>query len=157
MATEVDTIELAWSKIKEWAEDYSKDAAVDATLLQRLHRSLECGTLVMSALQKNLSEYIEKESTLGFRQRSKAVWNEKGLQDHQNRVRGQVAAMSLLLQVLKLPTPENRSKLLQEPSHALQESDESAHSIIPSQRSLSIYSPRQVLIHELTTNFIDPS
>ncbi len=137
MVAEIDTIELAWIRIREWAEGYSKDAAVDVDLLHRLDRSLECGTLVMSALQKDLSDYKEKDSRLGFRQRSKVVWNEKALQDHQNRVRGQAGAMSLLLQVLKLPTPEDRSKLLQESSLALQESDESACSIIPSRRSSS--------------------
>ena len=137
MVAEIDTIELAWSRIRKWAEEYSKDAAVDVDLLHRLDRSLECDTLVMSALQNDLSGYKENYSRLGFRQRSKAVWNEKALQDHQNRVRGQAGAISLLLQVLKLPTPEDRSKLLQESSLALQVSDESACSIIPSRRSSS--------------------
>lgn len=137
LVSEVDTIELAWTRIKEWAEDYSKDAAVDMRLLNRLNRSLECGTLVMSALQNDISGYQGNGSTMSFRQRSKAVWNEKALQDHQSRVRGQAVAMTLLLQVLKLPTPEDQSKLLQESYHVLQDSDESAYSIVPSRWSSS--------------------
>ena len=140
LVSEVDTIELAWNRIKDWAEAYSKDAAVDTGLLERLNRSLECGALVMSVLQNDISGYQSNGSTLSFRQRSKAVWNETALQDHQNRVRGQAVAMTLLLQVLKLPTLEDQSKLLQESGHIFQDSDESAYSIVPSRRSSSIQS-----------------
>ena len=140
LVSEVDTIELAWTRIKDWAEAYSKDAAVDTGLLERLNRSLECGALVMSALQNDISDYQRNGPTLSFRQRSKAVWNETALQDHQDRVRGQAVAMSLLLQVLQLPTIEGQSKLLQESNHVFQNSDESAYSIVPSRRSSSIQS-----------------
>ena len=140
LVSEVDAIELAWTRIKEWAEAYSKDATVDMGLLNRLNRSLDCGALVMSALQNDISDYQINGSKLSFRQRSKAVWNERALQDHQNRVRGQAVAMTLLLEVLKLPTLEGRSKLLQESSHVFQDSDESSYSIVPSQRSSSIQS-----------------
>ena len=140
LVSEVDTIELAWIRIKEWAEGYSKADTVDTELLNRMNRSLECGTLVMSALQNDISDYEKYGSKLSFRQRSKAVWNERALQDHQNRVRGQAVAMSLLLQVLKLPTLEGQSKLLQESNHVFQDSDESAYSIVPSRWSLSTQS-----------------
>ena len=140
LVSEIDTIELAWTRIKQWAEAYSKNAKVETGLLDRLNRSLECGTLVMSALQNDISDYQRNGSTLSFRQRSKAIWNERALQDHQNRVRGQAVAMTLLLQVLKLPTLEGQSKLLQESNHVFQDSDESAYSIVPSRRSSSIQS-----------------
>ena len=140
LVSEVDTIELAWTRIKDWAEAYSKDAAVDTGLLERLNRSLECGALVMSALQNDISDYQRNGPTLSFRQRSKAVWNETALQDHQDRVRGQAVAMSLLLQVLQLPTIEGQSQLLQESHQVFQNSDESAYSIVPSRRSSSIQS-----------------
>lgn len=48
--------------------------------------------------------------------------------------------MTLLLQVLKLPTSKAQNKLLQQSSHILQESDNSAFSIAPSRRSSSIHS-----------------
>ena len=69
-----------------------------------------------------------------------SVRNEKALQDHQNRVRSRVVAMSLLLQVQKYPKIEGQRILLQESSHALLESDESAYSLIPSRRCLLTHS-----------------
>lgn len=88
MATEVDTFELAWSRIKILMEDYFKVAAVDAWLLRRLGRSLGVGTLKLSATQTELSDYEKKDNKLSFRQRSKAVGNDKTLLDHQDHVKG---------------------------------------------------------------------
>ena len=79
MVQEVDTIELTWKRIKEWSEGYT-EAGLDVELLERLNRSLKCGTLVISALQDDLSEYDSE--TLSVRQRSKVAWNERALQDN---------------------------------------------------------------------------
>ncbi len=134
MIQEVDVIELAWKRIKDWFESYTNEAG-DVELLERLDKSLKCGTNVISALQDNLLDYGSKR--LGLMQRSKLNWNENALRDHQYRIRGQVQAMSLLLQVIELPTSKTRSKQLQTAQNKLLKSDESAYSIVPSQRSIS--------------------
>ena len=131
---EVDIIELAWKRIKDWFESYTIEAG-DVELLERLDKSLKCGTKVISAIQNDLLEYESKK--LGFMQRSKLNWNAKALRDHQYRIRGQVQAMSLLLQVIELPTSNARSEQLQTAQHKLLKSDESAYSIVPSQMSIS--------------------
>lgn len=143
MKVEVNTVEFAWTRIKKWTQLYAGVATdtvlvldfVDPTFLERLDQSLECGTLVMSALQEDLSTYTESAETLSFPQRSRLIWNEKALQDHQHRIRGQVLAMTLLIQALELPTPEGRSQLLQTEEYQLRRTDESAYSIIPSRMS----------------------
>ena len=134
MIQEVDVIELAWKRIKEWFESYTNEAR-DGELLERLDKSLKCGTMVISALQDDLLGYGSKK--LGFMQRSRLNWNEKALRDHQDRIRGQVQAMSLLLQVIELPTSKARSKQLQTARNRFLKSDESAYSIVPSRMSIS--------------------
>ena len=131
---EVDVIELAWKRIKDWFESYT-DEAGDIELLERLDKSLKCGTNVISALQDDLLGYGSKR--LGFMQRSRLSWNEKVLRDHQDRIRGQVQAMSLLLQVIELPTSKARSEQLQTTQNTFLKSDESAYSIVPSRMSIS--------------------
>ena len=76
MIQEVDTIELAWSRIKEWSQAYAETATDtdvvngrESFFLGRLNRSLECGTLVMSALQDDLAEFVDSDANLNFRQR----------------------------------------------------------------------------------------
>ena len=134
MIQEVDVIELAWKRIKDWFESYTNEAG-DGELLERLNKSLKCGTNVISALQDDLLGYGSKK--LGFMQRSRLNWNEKALRDHQDRIRGQVHAMSLLLQVIELPTSKARSKQLQTARNRFLKSDESAYSIVPSRMSIS--------------------
>ena len=99
---ELETIDAAWSRIIEWSEENSDEASADTRLLQRLDRSLEVGGIVMSALQDDLSSYTQKVDRWRILQRTKVVWNETSLLNHQHRVRGQVGAMSLLLQALTL-------------------------------------------------------
>ena len=131
---EVDIIELAWKRIKDWFESYRNEAG-DGELLERLDKSLKCGTNVISALQHDLLDYGLMK--VGFMQRSKLTWNEKTLRNHQDRIRGQVHAMSLLLQVIELPTSKARSKQLQTAQNTFLKSDESAYSIVPSRMSIS--------------------
>ena len=133
MIQEVDIIEFAWKRIKDWFESYTNEAG-DVELLERLDKSLKCGTNVISALQDDLLDYGSKK--LGL-QRSRLHWNETALRDHQYRIRGQAQAMSLLLQVIQLPTSKARSKQLQTAQNTLLKSDQSAYSIVPSRMSIS--------------------
>ena len=134
---EVETIEMAWSRIREWSQNHS-EAASDIRFFERLNRSLECGALVLSALEQDLADYDGVSTDLTFRKRASLAWNERALLDHQHRVRGQVQAMSLLLLVLELPTSNDRHAVLQKEEQVLQQSDESAYSIVPSRRSSQI-------------------
>ena len=139
MTEEIETIKLAWQKIREWSEASSKnleDATAqsvhDHSIMERLNRSLDCCALVMTALENDLSVYMTKARINNFRLRSKFVWNEKALQDHQQRIRGQVSAMNLLLQVLQLPGFEKQLQALRDCQSEFQNSDDSAFSIVPS-------------------------
>ena len=134
LAQEVDTIELAWTRIRQWAE-YCAENNIEASFLERLDRSLNCGDLVISALQQDLPKYSSDSDLPTFAQRSKIAWNERVLRDHQHRLRGQVIAMNLLLQAIDMPDPTQRKDLLGSEAYQFTKSDESAYSIVPSRIS----------------------
>ena len=131
---EVETIQFAWSRIKGWSEDHA-EAATDSQFVQRLEKSLECGTLILSAIEQDLADYKDRADNASFVRRSKMAWNERAFLDHQHRVRGQVQAMTLLLQVSQLSTSKAQTKLLKKKEKAFKASDESAYSIVPSRMS----------------------
>ena len=131
---EVETIQFAWSRIKGWSEDHA-EAATDSQFVRRLEKSLECGTLILSALEQDLADYKHRVNNANFVLRSKMAWNERAFLDHQHRVRGQVQAMTLLLQVSQLFTSKAQTKLLKKKEKAFKASDESAYSIVPSRMS----------------------
>ena len=144
LISEIDILEYAWTRIKDWSQDYAPTSAdtqalheMDSSFLERLNRSLECGLIVVSALQNDILEYTTRPGTLSFRLRSRVVWNGKALQDHQSRVRGQAISMTLLLKLLDLPSPQNRKQALETLERQLRKSDESAYSIVPSRLSSS--------------------
>ena len=131
---EVETIQFAWDRIKEGSEEHA-EAATDSQFVQRLEKSLQCGTLVLSALEQDLANYKHTADNASFKMRSKMAWNERAFLDHQHRVRGQVQAMTLMLQVSQLSTSKAQTKLLKKKEKAFRASDESAYSIVPSRMS----------------------
>ena len=134
MIQEVETIQFAWNRIKEWSEEHA-EAATDSSFVQRLEKSLRCGALVLSALEQDLADYKHTADNASFVLRSKMAWNERAFLDHQHRVRGQVQAMTLMLQVSQLSTSKAQTKLLDKKEKVLRASDESAYSIVPSRMS----------------------
>jgi hypothetical protein len=105
--TECETIQFAWRRIELWAEEHLHYADDFEELGARLQKSVYCGELVMSALEEELLMITSKSSNL---QRGLGVtWNNSVLIEHQHRIRGQVAALQLLLQVMNLyDIPVNR-------------------------------------------------
>ena len=99
---ECHTIQLAWTRIEEWATQNLVRSEEHDELLERLQRSLYTGQLVMCALEKDLSSMQNIPQFSNFRRRTKIVWNERVLQDHQNRLHAQIGALTLLLEVLSL-------------------------------------------------------
>lgn len=142
MVQGLDTIQLAWSRIEKWARNYaaiypelgSTGSLDDEDFLHRLERSVEVGKMVMDALEEDLIPYKDIES-LGFRNRTKALWNETSLRIHQDRINSQALAMSCLLQVVQLELAIDRKDLLRRSEQTLLKSDESAYSIVPSRMS----------------------
>ena len=131
MRQEVETVLLAWQRIKEWSQGHGEGNTVDAELLLRLEELLEAGTAVISTLHEDIAKYTRPE-TLSFIQRSKMAWNETILQDHQHRVRGQVIAVGLLLQVFQLGVPKIQAELFSKSHDGLRDSNSSSRSIVPS-------------------------
>lgn len=106
MIDECQTFRLAWGRIQSWAQRQQESTVmVDDQLAKRLCSSLAAGMMVLSALEQDLVHLggaAAPVGSLGFRRRNKIIWNEQVFRDHQDRLRGQIGAMTLLLEVIKL-------------------------------------------------------
>ena len=100
--TECETIQTAWIAIERWASSHPGGTAIESELLERLNKSLLNGQMVISAFEDDLIAWSRKSTNPSFLSRSKIVWEENTFSQHQFRIRGQVAAMTLLLQVINL-------------------------------------------------------
>jgi hypothetical protein len=99
---ECRTIELAWSRIEQWATHNLQSCDDYEALQDRLQLSLYSGSLVMSELAKDLASVQDAPQISTFRRKTKFVWNQSLFKEHQDRIRGQVCALTLLLEVIQL-------------------------------------------------------
>jgi hypothetical protein len=96
------TVELAWSRIERWAAN-SLDMFDDhEELAERLQLSIYAGQLFMAELEKDLASLEDTPKYSTLRRRTKIVWNESMLREHQDRIQRQVCALTLLLEVIQL-------------------------------------------------------
>ncbi|KKY27897.1 putative ankyrin repeat protein [Diplodia seriata] len=137
---ECSTVQLAWEQIHDWVETELAGQPANRTVLERIQRSLYAGEVVLAALQEDVGAALEVPVKSGFLQRTKVLWKEEALKEHQFRIRGQVAALTLLLQVIHLPRPVEQKHLLTVKARVFDDSDASAYSIVPSIRAGSITS-----------------
>ncbi|KAF2088038.1 hypothetical protein K490DRAFT_65319 [Saccharata proteae CBS 121410] len=140
LVEECSTIQLAWDHIQRWIQAELEGVPDQQAMLERIQRSLYAGEVVISALQQDLESALSVPVKSGFLQRTKVVWKDQTLKDHQYRIRGQVAALTLLLQVIRLPRQPERQQLLSVKARVFDDSDASAYSIVPSVRAGSISS-----------------
>ena len=95
---ELDTVRLAWQQIEQLLQRWKASDELDLEIIERLSQQLEFDALCINALARELPSIARK--SYSFSQATKVVWNEGLFQAHQDRVRGQASAMTLLLSVL---------------------------------------------------------
>ncbi|KAL8693450.1 MAG: hypothetical protein Q9218_001721 [Villophora microphyllina] len=151
MSAGLETIQWTWSRIAKILEDWHdcggewQGGVTD--VVDQINRSLAGGALVISALEEELKPYKDKSQHTNFslRTRTKIVWNERTLKDHQDRIRDQVSSMNLLLSVLRMPEAAIRQELFDHGREVFRKSDESAYTIVGSLSSRSIRDRKSLL------------
>ncbi|KAF2871088.1 hypothetical protein BDV95DRAFT_607370 [Massariosphaeria phaeospora] len=133
ISEDCEMVQLAWGHIETWAKTQAP-LPTSTFVLDRLLRSVQSGQLIMSALEEDIATAQQMKPGI-FRRRMNVIWNEKVFQDHQNRIRGQVAALTLLLEVIKLPQSDDRTDMLSVDRKVFEDADSSVMSIVPSRSS----------------------
>lgn len=106
MIQELDILQLAWNRIEEWSRAkifrQIDENLAEADLLRRLDRSLGFGTMITSALEEDLTPFMNTTRSYSFSRRTKLIWNNGTFKAHRDRIRGQVMGMNLLISVINL-------------------------------------------------------
>jgi len=97
---ECEIVRFAWSSLEDWVRKNLNGRTGEDEALQRLQRSVYAGQLIMAALEDDLAKAIPK--TGDIRRRVGLIWNETLFRGHQDRMRGQISALQLLLQVVSM-------------------------------------------------------
>ena len=102
LTNECKTIAVAVERLQDWIESQADATAVDSKIWNQLRESLDYGELVVNALEEELRPMSDTRAVNGFRRKTKAMWALQTLKIHEDRVRGQVGGLTLLLQIVNL-------------------------------------------------------
>ena len=107
IAQELSTTQCAWQLIHNLMDHWRSQGHLSHDLLLRLDQSVAWGSLILAALDDEMSSCTRRSAVTGdgFRHRfsrTRVVWSEKSLKRHQERIRGQTMSMGLLISVLKM-------------------------------------------------------
>lgn len=100
---ELSTVKSALTQINDWTH-YLDDTHRQADVVEALKVSLEGCQLAIDALAEEVRTLLKgamPDSSLGFRIRARYAWSEVSLNDHENRMRAQIAALQLLLKAVQ--------------------------------------------------------
>jgi hypothetical protein len=152
LVEECATVQVALRQIEMWMHQ-NKDHMEEcqAVVLERLESSVSMGQLTMKALEEDIKKAIPKFGA--FRRRASFTFIKSLVQEHQGRIRGQVGALQLLLQVINMycnegvvlhgihlsdydrPHYEDRTDILTTHELVFREVSDSVMSIAPSRLS----------------------
>jgi len=102
LTNECKTIAVAVERLQDWIESQADATAIDSKIWNQLRESLDHGELVVNALEEELRPVSDTRAVSGFRRKTKAMWALQTLKIHEDRVRGQVGGLTLLLQIVNL-------------------------------------------------------
>lgn len=100
---ELSTIKSSLTQINDWAH-FLDTSNNQAELRDALQVALDGVELAMGALAEEVQSLVHDTSAtsrleMGFRAKTKFAWNADVLKEHENRLRAQVSALQLLLQL----------------------------------------------------------
>ena len=99
---ELDVVQMAWEQMSMRIDNHNVNEPVDGEVLVRIKRSLDCGMIVISALEWDLAYYRHSAKSFGPSQRMRSIWDSSTFQGHLDRIRGQALSMTLLLTVIRM-------------------------------------------------------
>lgn len=114
--------------IQAWMEEAPELNTVDDSIWEQLADSLECAKDAILALENELVA-TSGTSVNTFWKKANVVWNLQTLKDLEACIHKQVFSLSIILQIMSLPTLRSQTEGLREQSSVFEESRMSARSL----------------------------
>lgn len=102
LSNECRTFGTVLTRIEAWLRSAEDGVTHDDMILEQLSSSLECGSIVLKAMEDDLLAFTETERKRSPWGKTKFVFNEGVFDAHQKRIGGQLQALSCLLQSMSL-------------------------------------------------------
>ncbi|KAE8341040.1 hypothetical protein BDV24DRAFT_132810 [Aspergillus arachidicola] len=110
--TQISAVNAAVTHIQSWLNTCSGNPCTVGGLIEDLQLSLDGCKSLLEIFSEQATQVIKEHDTQGWIDKIKLVWNETDLTQYRDMLRDQVQALSLLLQVVQLPTQSEQTSAL---------------------------------------------
>lgn len=104
IAHDLASVQCVWDFVQALLRRRMCQGDMDQEVLLRLNRTIHHGREIIHSLNEDLSLCVRlatSNSEHSFRQRTRIVRNERRWRNHQDRIRGQMISMNLLISILR--------------------------------------------------------
>ncbi|KJK64946.1 hypothetical protein P875_00010848 [Aspergillus parasiticus SU-1] len=113
--TQISAVNAAVTHIQSWLNTCSGNPCTVEGLIEDLQLSLDGCKSLLEIFSEQATQVMKEQNTQGWIEKIKLVWNETDLTQYRDMLRDQVQALSLLLQVVQLPTQSEQTSALAVP------------------------------------------
>ena len=114
--------------IQGWMEEAPEVTTIDDRIWEQLADSLECANDAIYALENELVS-SSGSSVNTFWEKAGVVWNLQTMRELEDCIHKQISSLSVILQIMNLPTRQSQKNSLAEKSSVFQDSRSSATSV----------------------------
>ncbi|OCK96512.1 uncharacterized protein K441DRAFT_695011 [Cenococcum geophilum 1.58] len=108
--SQASAIQAVTEILSRWLDN--PQVQVDGSLQLQLASILDACEFLLGFIQEHVSKATQSQQKLGFRSRTKYLWNESSLNGYRDMLQIQVQALQLILQCIQLPSHSDRQSLL---------------------------------------------
>ena len=111
LISQLSSIKSALSIINDWIENDLIVSPAQSDFVDALNAAMDGCSETMDALSEEVAKLVGSAAAenIGFRTRTRFVWNESSMKDHQDRLQSQVAALQFLVVAVKWLDPSRIS------------------------------------------------
>ncbi|MCJ1307442.1 hypothetical protein MMC25_001088 [Agyrium rufum] len=120
---ELSTIKAGIGIIHDWAENDLVMSPDQPALVEALEVAIDGCREAMDALSEEVAQLVGSVAaeSIGFRTRTRFIWNETSMREHQARLNSQVSALDFLVTAVKCRSPQERRVLITENQSIIQQ------------------------------------
>ncbi|KAE8135693.1 hypothetical protein BDV38DRAFT_284576 [Aspergillus pseudotamarii] len=113
--TQISAVNAAVTHIQSWLNTCTGNPCMVEGLIEDLQLSLDGCKSLLEIFSEQATQVMKEHNTQGWIDKIKLVWTETDLSQYRDMLRDQVQALSLLLQVVQLPTQSEQTSALAVP------------------------------------------
>ena len=145
VSTQCNLFACSVRAIEQWMSNIPEGHVIDQSIEDQLIDSLACASDVIGALEAEL-EATSGADVNNIWKRTRVIWNQQAIRELEDAIMKQISGISVILQVMNLPTPQKQIASLKQRDPVFRQSRSSAMFVVHGCKATSSHSSHGVSI-----------